>query len=549
MDIVEVLVENSGKKYKVDQNTDLFEFSKGFSGENPILLANVDNELTDLASPITKNCSVKFLDITDNDGYRTYERGIQFMMILAVKSIFGEKANVTIEHSINKNLYCNLPDIQVTDSVTERIKAKMLEIAEKNYEIEKLSVPVDTAAELFERFGMSEQAKALKFVRNSNVTMYKMGWYYDYFYGHMPPVTGLLKKFDIVRCDDRFLICLPEKKNPQRLNGIKSLNKVRTIFKESADWARILNINTAYALNEAICSGGIREIILISEALHEKKFAQIADMITANKKNIILLAGPSSSGKTTSANRLCTQLKVNGLKPYVISLDDYYRNRVDCPRDEDGKTDFEVLEALDVKKFNEDMLLLLEGQTIELPKYNFRTGMREYNGKFVSLKQNEVLVIEGIHGLNEKLTAEVPKENKFKIYVSAMTQLNIDDHNRIPTTDARLIRRIVRDYYFRGFSVSGTIAMWPSVNRGERNNIFPYQEEADVIFNSSLVYELCVLKQLAEPLLFNISKNSEEYIEANRLLKFLDSFLAVSKTDTIPPNSIVREFIGGGCFE
>lgn len=549
MDFVEIYVKNTNKKYIVDENTTFYEFSKRLSLENQnILLAKVDNELEELNSCISKNCTVEFLDISDANGYRTYQRGVEFIMILAVKELYGEKANVRIEHSINKNIYCNLLDIEVTDEVIKEIKSKMDEIVERNYEIERISVPVQTGMELFERFGLTDMAKALKFVRNSTITMYRVGWFYDYFYGHMPPSTGCLKSFDIVKSDDRFLICLPDKKNPSQLNGIKSLKKVRSVFKESADWASILNINTAYALNKSICDGSIRDIILISEALHEKKIAQIADEITTRKKNIILLAGPSSSGKTTSANRLCTQLKVNGLKPYVISLDDYYLNRVDCPRGEDGKPDFEILEALDIKKFNEDMLLLLEGQRIELPKFNFRTGMREYVGNFISLGEKEVLVIEGIHGLNDKLTKAVPQENKFKIYVSAMTQLNIDGHNRVPTTDARLIRRIVRDHYFRGFEASSTIAMWPTVNKGERENIFPYQEEADMIFNSSLVYELCVLKQLAEPLLFNISKESDEYIEATRLLKFLDCFLAVNKTDTIPPNSIIREFIGGGCF-
>lgn len=551
MEYAEVYIKNDGSRRKIEKGTTLSELSRQYHEEKgglPALLAKLNNSLAELSRRITKDCEVELLDIRNSDAYRLYQRSVSFIMIYAAKEILGHKTRVLVEHSINKNFYCEIPDIIIDDEIIKKIEDKMLETTKKDIVIERCSVSLENGVDVFNELGMSNRADALKYVRMSNINLYNIGWFYDYLYGPMAMSTGALSKFKLVREGTGFLIQFPNRINPENLNEIMDLTKIQQVYKESSQWARILGVDTVGALNNAICSGNIRDIILISEALHEKKIANISDMITHQKKKIILIAGPSSSGKTTFAKRICTQLKVNCIKPYLISLDDYYLSREQTPVDSEGKPDFEALEAIDVSLFNNDMTALLNNEKIELPHFNFKTGKREYRGDFIKLDSNEVLVIEGIHGLNDRLTENIPAEDKFKIYISAITQLNIDEHNRIPTTDTRLIRRLVRDHNFRGFDAISTIDIWSSVVRGEERNIFPFQECADAFFNSALVYELCVLKQYAEPLLFSIGRRQPEYTEATRLIKFLDNFLLVQCQDIIPPNSIIREFIGGSCF-
>ncbi len=550
MDLVNVKINGINESIEVEKGTTYLEISDKFKHryDNPILLAQDGGEIYELENKINKNCEISFLDITSSEGYRVYQRSVAFLAIYAIKKLFGSKTKIFVEHSINNNFFCEIPELEITSDLLKKVYEEMTDIVNKDIKIQKNVVSTEIGREIFNNLAMYDTADALKYVRNSNIYLYRIDEFYDYFYGPMVPSAGRIGKFDIVKYDEGFLIQFPIISNPNELNEVKDLPKLYQVYRESSKWAGILGVSTVGALNDAICSGKIKDIILISEALHEKKIANIADMITEQKKNIVLIAGPSSSGKTTFANRICTQLKVNGLKPSIISLDDYYLNREDSPIGDNGKPDFEVLEAIDVKQFNEDMTKLLAGETVQLPTFNFKTGSREYRGNFIKLNADDVLVIEGIHGLNEKLTSSIPKSKKFKIYISAITQLNIDRHNRIPTTDTRLIRRIVRDNNFRGFNALSTFDIWPTVVKGENKNIFPFQEEADIMFNSALIYELCVLKQFAEPLLFDIDRNVPEYIEAKRLIKFLDSFLNVNCKEIIPSNSIIREFIGGSCY-
>lgn len=515
----------------------------------PILAAEVNNELQELHVKMINDCEVKFLDVTSQNGFRVYQRSVVFLMIYAIKEILGKKTRVVVGHSINKNYYCEIieKDFKITEQLIEEIEKKMLDTVAKNVPLEKFSITVDEGIRLSEEFGLLDKVSFLKYRRTTNVNFYKLDWFYDYFYGQMAPNTGCLTKFKLVPDSNGFMLLFPSPVNHETLSEHKHLKKITQVFNESNKWARILKTDTVGALNDKICSGERGNIIRISEGFHEKKLANIADLIYMQNKNVVLIAGPSSSGKTTFAERLCIQLRVTGLNPYVISLDNYYVNREFTPLDEFGDFDFEALESIDIAQFNKDLTELLEGKTVQIPSFNFISGKREYKGRFLKLSKDDVLVIEGIHGLNEKLTYHVPKENKFKIFISALTQLNIDDHNRIPTSDTRLIRRMVRDSQFRGFDAKRTIGMWQSVTRGEGRYIFPFQEDADAIFNSALLYELCVLKQFAEPLLFNIDKSEPEFTEAKRLVKFLDCFIGIP-SDEVPNNSILREFIGGSCF-
>ncbi|MDR1560133.1 MAG: nucleoside kinase [Clostridiales bacterium] len=533
----------------VPQGVTLLEISRRLGEpERPIILATVNHRLQDLRIPVTGPCDVAFLDISDPNGYRAYQRSASFLMIYAAKTILGKKARIVIEHSINKNYYCELlEDMEVTDELLKRIERVMDATAAADIKIEKLALPVEEAIERAEEFGMHDKVSLLRYRRTSNVNLYKLDWFYDYFYGQMLPSTGYIKSFKLEKRNKGFILAFPSASNDYQLAEITPSNKLSEVFAESNWWARVLKVDTVGALNDLISNGGGGDIMRVNEALHEKKIAYLADRVHQMKKRIVLIAGPSSSGKTTFAQRLCVQLRVNGLRPSVLNLDDYFVDREFSPRDSEGNYDFESPDAIDIRQINEDLSALLRGELVKIPDFNFLIGKREYKGRALHLSPNDVLVIEGIHGLNEQITEHIPRENKFKIFVSALTQINIDDHNRIPTTDTRLIRRIVRDYRARGADPKRSIGMWPSVLRGENLNVFPFQEEADGFFNSALVYEMSVLKQFAEPLLFHVSKLDPEYTEAQRLIKFLDSFLGVS-SEPVANNSILREFIGGGCF-
>lgn len=543
----------SGSQKQVEKGTKLIDLAKEFQDqhETPIVLARVNNIYKELGSSIKEDLShVEFLDLYTKDGIRVYQRSATFLMIAATRNI-APHVNIRVNHHINGGYFCELENEEdLTHDFILSVKNEMIRIIKADMKINKKSITLDAALKLFEENEMFDKKRLFKYRRASRVNIYELNGSKSYFYGYMVPSTGYIKAFDIIPYNNGFVLQFPDEKSPLNISTFMPEPKLSSIFKESEKWARIMEVDTVGALNDTISKGNVRDLILISEALHEKKIAQIADRITALKEKIgvILVAGPSSSGKTTFAERLAIQLRVSGMKPHPISVDDYFVDREHTPRDEDGNLDFESIEAIDVELFNQHMLQLLAGDVVEIPTFNFITGTREYKGNKLQLATDDILIVEGIHGLNEKLSHSIPRENKFKIYISCLTQLNIDYHNRISTTDTRLIRRMIRDYSHRGMSPERTLELWPLVRRGEQKNIFPFQEEADVMFNSALIYELAALKQKIEPLLFQVDRSSEYFSEAKRILKFLEYFLVVDTVD-IPVNSIVREFVGGSCFE
>jgi len=533
------------------RGTSLFELSEKYASERkrPILLAKVDSELQDLARPVLYDSKIEFLDITNPQGYRAYQRGLSFLLVYAVKAVYGKKSRLVIAHSINKNLCCEMPELEEGISIEKlaEIEKVMREAVEKDLPIEKHTMPKELAFRTCEELGLLDKISLLKYRHNQTFSFYKLDWLYNYFYGEMPPRTGRLNQFKLVKRKRGFMLQFPDAAQNYEFVELAPEGRLSEVFAESNKWMRIMKADTVGALNDKLCQNGSGEIIRVAEALHEKKIAMLADQIMQEHRPIVLIAGPSSSGKTTFASRLGVQLRVNGAVPHVISLDNYYFNREDCPKDEFGNYDFETIDAIDTAQITQDLKALLDGQRVEIPTFNFYTGRREYKSKFIKLSPADVLILEGIHGLNERIGGDVPRADKFKIFISALTQINIDDHNRIPTTDARLMRRMVRDFLFRNASASITLDMWPRVLLGEIKYIYPCQEHADAFFNSALVYEMSVLKQYAEPLLFGIQPNEPQYTEARRLIKFLSSFLGVP-SETIPPNSILREFVGGSCF-
>jgi uridine kinase len=542
---------DSGIETYADKGTTLLELSRDYQElhSEPIIAAKVDNDIRELSYAIRRDCKVRFIDLTEEDGMRIYRRSLYFILIKAAYDLFPDR-RVIISHAVSKGLFCELRgDKELEPGEVERLEQRMREIVRQAVPFRKREIPLDEAEELFKSTGRMDRYHSVKYRKKDMVTIYDCGGLDDYFYGYMAPDTGYIKVFGLKYHAGGLIVQFPEKSSPGTLPEYIEQEKLFNIYLEFKRWGRILGVENVGDMNDLVMEGKSSEIIRTSEALHEKKLAGIADMISGSnhKKRVILISGPSSSGKTTFAQRLSIQLRVNGIKPVTISLDDYFVNREDTPRDESGEYDFESLDAIDIGLFNKQLKELLQGKEVELPIYNFTTGTREPVGKKMRIGENDVILIEGIHGLNDKLTPEIPAEQKFKIYVSALTSMNIDDHNRIPTTDNRIIRRIVRDHQFRGSNALSTIKRWPSVRRGEEKYIFPFQESADVMFNSALVYELGVLKTFAEPLLYEIDRSAEEYSEARRLIEFLSYFLPVDCKD-VPVNSIIREFIGGSCF-
>lgn len=520
--------------------------------EEPVILVMADGKLRELQKKLKGDCTLEFVTTKDHIGFETYKRTVCLVLLRAIYDVAGKEniEKVMIHYSVGNGYYFTMAGKAVLDQhFLDNVKTRMQELADMCTPIGKRSVNTDDAVSLFHHHRMYDKEKLFRFRRVSKVNIYNIGYYEDYFYGYMADHAGYVKYFDLKLYDEGFVLELPTRKNPSVISSFRPEGKIFQVQKESQEWAEKMDISYVGDLNDHITKEGISNILLVQEALQEAKISDIAQRIVLEgNKKFIMIAGPSSSGKTSFSHRLSIQLLAHGMKPHPIGVDNYFKNREETPLDEYGEKNYECLEAIDVEQFNKDMLALLRGERIELPVFNFKTGHREYKGDFLQLGPEDVLVIEGIHGLNDKLSYALPAESKFKIYISALTQLNIDEHNRIPTTDGRLLRRIVRDARTRGTSAKDTIARWPSVRRGEEANIFPYQEQADVMFNSALVYELACLKVYAEPLLFGIDKSEPEYLEAKRLLKFLDYFISVPSED-IPHNSLLREFVGGSCFD
>ncbi|MGL6345665.1 nucleoside kinase [Agathobacter rectalis] len=514
--------------------------------EDDIILGIVNGRLRELNKKIKSDCELSFVTTADRDGRRTYRRSVVLLLQRAIYDVYGSMTQLHVMHSLGEGYYCQL-EKSVTEHDIDRIVCSMYSFVEKDLPITKHSAKTQYAEQLFKEKGQHDKERLLHYRRSSRVNLYELDGVVDYFYGFMAPSTGMLKYFDIVPYESGFVLLFPGA-NSRSVEPLVTSNKLFHTLDDSREWSKMLGIGTIGSLNDAIAAGRGQEIMLLQEALMEQKIGNLAAQIASDdKKKFVMIAGPSSSGKTSFANRLSIQLIAKGRKPHPLSLDDYYVDREFCPKNPDGSFDFECLESIDIKLFNEDMNRLLKGEAVDMPSFNFKTGKREYRGRKLTLGADDILVIEGIHGLNDRLSQLIPPEHKFKIYISALTQLNIDEHNPLSTTDERLIRRIVRDARTRGTNAMETIAMWPSVRKGERENIFPFQEQADVMFNSALVYELAVLKVYAEPLLFGIERDCPEYLEAKRLLKLLDYFLPMP-ADGIPNNSLLREFVGGSCF-
>ena len=550
-----VKVTIDGKEHEYEIGTTYREIVDEYQeevAEAPVILVMVDGKLRELQKKLKGDCTLEFVTTKDHIGFETYKRTVCLVLLRAIYDVAGKEniEKVMIHYSVGNGYYFTMAGKAVLDQhFLDNVKTRMQELADMCTPIGKRSVNTDDAVSLFHHHRMYDKEKLFRFRRVSKVNIYNIGYYEDYFYGYMADHAGYVKYFDLKLYDEGFVLELPTRKNPSVISPFRPEGKIFQVQKESQEWAEKMDISYVGDLNDHITKEGISNILLVQEALQEAKISDIAQRIVLEgNKKFIMIAGPSSSGKTSFSHRLSIQLLAHGMKPHPIGVDNYFKNREETPLDEYGEKNYECLEAIDVEQFNKDMLALLRGERIELPVFNFKTGHREYKGDFLQLGPEDVLVIEGIHGLNDKLSYALPAESKFKIYISALTQLNIDEHNRIPTTDGRLLRRIVRDARTRGTSAKDTIARWPSVRRGEGANIFPYQEQADVMFNSALVYELACLKVYAEPLLFGIDKSEPEYLEAKRLLKFLDYFISVPSED-IPHNSLLREFVGGSCFD
>ncbi|MFH1454146.1 MAG: nucleoside kinase [Armatimonadota bacterium] len=551
MDKTMLAVKYKENDYTFPKGTKFIEIKNKLKAElkYPIIALRVNNIIKELNDHLEEDCAIEFVDISDDDGIRIYQRGLCFVLVRAAQEVFPD-SKAYIDHSLSRGLYCEIKNSRpILKEGLRQVEERMREIIENDEPFVKEKLAKKDAVELFEMEGMSEKVSLLKNLKKEFFFIYYCGWLVDYFYGYMPPSTGILKTFELMYYPPGLILRFPEKSNPLLLPEFIDNPKLASVFHEYKEWSQILEVPDVGALNNIIESGEINDLIRVAEALQEKKIAQIADMVTKNIRSLrlVLIAGPSSSGKTTFAQRLAVQLRVNGLKPVAISLDDYFVNREDTPRDEDGNFDFENINALDLELFNDNINRLIYGEEVEIPRFDFTVGKRKPQGKKLKITPEHLLIVEGIHGLNEKLTESVSKSNKYKIYISALTQLNLDEHNRIPTTDSRLLRRIVRDYQFRNHSALDTIKMWQSVRKGEDKNIFPFQEEADVMFNSALIYELAVLKDFAKTQLEMINQNLPEFAEARRLLTFLEYFIGVG-TDEIPTNSILREFIGATCF-
>lgn len=532
----------------VPENATLWDLSRRWQQEysSTIVAAMLNGELRELTWSLTEDDKVEFLDLSSDDGQRIYTRSLSFLLVRAAKDIIPE-GQISIEHSLGNGLYVEVRGSHLlAEEDVQALEDRMRQLVQADLPFKKTQMPLTQAQEIFQRQGQLDKVRLLEYRKKDYLNMYELDGLYDYFFGYMVPSTGFLDKFALHFYLPGMILLFPNRYKPNVVPQYQDQPKLAAVFREAERWGDILQVGDVASLNSIIASGGGTELVRIAEALHEKKIAEIADEVTARHESVrlVFIAGPSSSGKTTFCQRLYIQLRVNGLRPAMISLDDYFVNRENTPRDETGEYDFEALEALDLKLFNQQLVKLIQGLEVEVPVFDFKQGRRTWVGRRLQVKPGQPILIEGIHGLNPKLTPAIPKEKQFRIYISALTQLNIDRHNRIPTTDTRLLRRIVRDSKFRSASAEETILRWPSVRRGEERNIFPFQEEADAMFNSALVYELSAIKHQAESVLTQIPTDSPAYPRAKMLTKFLAYFLPLDAQEEIPRNSILREFIG-----
>lgn len=539
--------------YKVKEGTTLSDLAKQVQRpqEPIILLAYMDGKLRELFTPMTKDCHVRFVTLKEQAGYMAYKRTATLMFLKACEDLLGTGATtkIALDYSIGNSIFCDFLEDRVIDEAFARsIQKRMEELAKANLPITKRSLDTDQAAKYFDRIGFKGKKELFQFRRESKMNIYSLDGYDNYFYGYMAPSTGYISAFLVSAYQHGVVLQIPKRKQTEEIVPFTPQPKLFHVMQRSREWTKTMGVDTVGALNDEITHGNINHLILLQEGLQEKLLADIADEIVSKNKRIILIAGPSSSGKTTFSHRLSIQLQIAGLTPHPVSMDDYFLDRELSPRDENGNYNFETIASLDVDLLTKHINQLLDGEEIDVPSYNFITGKREYHGHKLKIGEKDVLVMEGIHGLNGTLTNEIPEDAKYRIYVSALNQINLDEHNRIPSSDGRLLRRIVRDAMTRGNDARETISRWDSVRKGEEDNIFPYQEEADVMFNSAQIYEIAVLKQYAEPLLFAVPRDCPEYQEAKRLLKFLEYFLNIP-SEAIPKTSLLREFIGGSCFE
>ena len=540
----------NSKEYEVAPNTTIQEVLKEEIEKNEfkVIGAKFNNEYKRLDYVITENGIVSLVDISSKGGMRIYRRTLIYIIAKAFEELYKD-VKIRVNYQLSNAMFCTVENMEITDEMLKNVENKMKEIVSKNLPIQKKVFSRQEAEELYKKEDSSKGRLQLDLETNKTIDMYYCEDYYNYMYGDIAINTGIIKVFGLIKYEHGFLLRYPSAKNPFVLPEYKETKKLLWAFNEYSDIHKILDVSTVYKLNRIIENGQIKKLIMLEEALHEKKIAQIADKIAANKSiKMVLIAGPSSSGKTTFAQRLGLQLRINGLKPVTISVDNYFVERPNTPKDENGEYDFENIEAIDIELFNRDLTDLLNGKTINCPEFDFKVGTKKYKGKTMHLAEDEILVIEGIHCLNDKLTSQISRNQKYKIYISALTVLSMDRLNRISTTDTRLVRRIVRDYKFRNYSAEHTLQTWAKVNRGEEKNIFPYQEEADSIFNTSLIYELAALKDIAMPLLEKISKDKKEHAEVVRLIDMLKYFEPIP-SEYIPANSLLKEFLGGGYFD
>lgn len=539
--------------YEVKEGTTLSDLAKQVQlpQEPIILLAYMDGKLRELFTPMTKDCHVRFVTLKEQAGYMAYKRTATLMFLKACEDLLGTGATtkIALDYSIGNSIFCDFLEDRVIDEAFARsIQKHMEELAKANLPITKRSLDTDQAAKYFDRIGFKGKKELFQFRRESKTNIYSLDGYDNYFYGYMAPSTGYISAFLVSAYQHGVVLQIPKRKQTEEIVPFTPQPKLFHVMQRSREWTKTMGVDTVGALNDEITHGNINHLILLQEGLQEKLLADIADEIVSKNKRIILIAGPSSSGKTTFSHRLSIQLQIAGLTQHPVSMDDYFLDRELSPRDENGNYNFETIASLDVDLLTKHINQLLDGEEIDVPSYNFISGKREYHGHKLKIGEKDVLVMEGIHGLNGTLTNEIPEDAKYRIYVSALNQINLDEHNRIPSSDGRLLRRIVRDAMTRGNDARETISRWDSVRKGEEDNIFPYQEEADVMFNSAQIYEIAVLKQYAEPLLFAVPRDCPEYQEAKRLLKFLEYFLNIP-SEAIPKTSLLREFIGGSCFE